>query len=325
MKRIGKFQTRLTQILAILLVSMGAQGSDCGSSPDALADTQQLAAKMVAHLGRHASQEIKDLAVNQIPLKAVLDNRFHKVDRTKKGLETVDSVGILTANTFKNEFQAYGSAVLLSPCHVLTNRHVVRALAQKNGFSRIKGSRMYFSVGQAKACNSADAFQEMSIEAKVVAFGAGEIGRTSCPELPAGADCNEEHAKDDWAILELDRSVKTPIQFPRIDEEPIMGGDIGIRAGFPWSEVKEGSGFKNVRAQYVKSIGAMPDGVVMLENKTMYPGMSGGAVFRVDTENGKTDLYLTGIDVGGGGTLSYREIKSQLISSGQGSLLRECK
>jgi V8-like Glu-specific endopeptidase len=129
-------------------------------------------------------------------------------------LKDFDSSGVISAYKYENEsktYYNYGSAVLLSPCHVITNRHVV---TNKGTREVSAGHQMFFNVGQA-SCDSQNHFREQNRSARLVAMGS-----------------DEDTTVADWAILKLDQP--SQVQFvPKMTDKATIRGERLVMVGYP--------------------------------------------------------------------------------------------
>lgn len=286
-------------MLYILFTSGYAAAGSCENKADALQDMQQFAKKIADDIEGEIPKVLK---VNfSSETAGILDHKFHKIDRSLPGFDQLNSVGIITGKPFSNSIQSYGSAVLISPCHVLTNRHVVAEAASGRGESLRIGTNVYFSVGQQKSCDSKQQFGAQNLVGSVVDYGINE---------------SNDH---DWAIVKL--KTKASVSPAELSGAPLTVGRLGVMAGYPHSEIKDQFGFEYLRAQYVKAINAKVTGLVGVSDTTFRPGLSGGGNFVLDSVDGSTlEAKLVGISVSAGGnTLSIKSIFSKMHANKKGT------
>ena len=199
----------------------------------------------------------------------IYDDQELKVDRSLPFLNQVNAVGVVTVGSAEDP-ESYGTAVLISPCHVLINAHAIKDEKTKNGESPI-----LISLGQS-SCNSKDAFAHQDIKGQVIASG------------------NAEDPASDYAIVRIPRIYN--IDPALISTEYLNIGESLMTVGFPYkATLSQKTGFRYPTANFSRANGINPGGTFRILNRTDSAGGSGSGVFILDEDNGRPQLVLTGI------------------------------
>lgn len=239
--------------------------------------------------------------------QAIMDGKFHAVDtQSSEILKPLDAVGVVTAKAFDKAPNGYGSGILINPCFVLTNRHVVKGNAEDRGEQLAIGSKQVFSVGQNKTCESDRPFREQNITGKVIDFGSSDM------------------LDEDWAIIQLDKPVTT-VTAPKLTNAVSHRGDLAIRVGFPFEKINQAndpSKISAVRAQFdevTTNVGGA--GTISLRDQSYLPGLSGGGIFKI-TKNAdqSASLRLFAIHGGADDNIEIEGIIEKMKANGRGTL-----
>jgi len=176
-----------------------------------------------------------------------------RVDRTSDKYQQLNSIGSIS----RIPGAAYvGSGFMVSPCLVLTNKHVPFVEVEKAR----KGAQVNFSVGQTG--QSSQPFSQ-SINGSVVDFG-GYDGRSSSSSA-------------DWALVKLNKSVVNiqpiPLLQPRWD---LLTNAHVITAGFPGNKRADRNDVKDMWGDLDCQIIGQAEGGFLMHNCQTTHGQSGG-------------------------------------------------
>ena len=308
----------LSGVVGLLVLGIGANANaDACGRQDTLRDSLEVARRI-----KEFSQAGLDWTKRDHPS---FDRKLLIVDRNgieikqtgAKGEEIVtqlkdfDSSGVISDYRYENEsktYYNYGTAVLLSSCHVITNRHVVT----NKGTRKVSaGHQMFFNVGQA-SCNSQNHFREQNRSARLVAMGS-----------------YEKKIVNDWAILKLDQP--SQVQFvPKMTDKATMRGERLVMVGYPGDtadrdrdEAGKSIGFTRPRALFMlaeKNYGGAIDTNFSNDGHSTEGGSSGSGVVRIgrDVVTQKPVLLLKGIQQGEGQYLGFSAISEEMEISKPG-------
>ena len=205
-------------------------------------------------------------------VETIYDNQELKVDRSNPFLKQVNSVGVVT-NGSAEDPKSYGTAVLISPCHVLINAHAIVNDSIKNGQAPI-----LISLGQ-NSCDSKDAFTHQDIKGKVIASG------------------NADEPSSDYAIVRVPKV--SDIEPALISTEYLNRSNSLMTVGFPFKATfSQKTGFRYPTANFSRANGINPDGTFEILNTTDSAGGSGSGVFTMDEDKGRPQVVLAGIHRG---------------------------
>ncbi|MES3038346.1 MAG: hypothetical protein V4736_10610 [Bdellovibrionota bacterium] len=296
---------KTTQTLALALVilafafgSTAKADANCGlQNPSVLKDTETFADMLVSHYSDKAPK-LQNVSFTSKSAAPALDNKYLKIDRSLNYLNQLDSVGIMTSSPFQNAPISSASAILVSPCHVLSVRH---------GMPQV-GSKMFFSVGQ-NSCDSKDQFKNMNAEATLVMKGFSRTERGLAPNSIK----DDQLQSDDLSVFKIKpiHNVKPA----KISTYNLMSGELAMTVGFPDEAILANptSPYRNSYGVFAKTIGLTPFGTHQLSNTKDAPGLSGAGVFVMDEDDsGKPAPLLTGMNYGGGEMISMDKILSRI-------------
>src|SRR5690349_1089998 len=88
------------------------------NNPGANADVRELAELIKSNFGGAKA------GMKKVSIKNIYDGKDRKVDRTLPIFHQLNAVGIMTHEP-KASMKYYGTSVLISPCHVIVNRHTL--------------------------------------------------------------------------------------------------------------------------------------------------------------------------------------------------------
>ena len=261
-----------------------AVGTCEADKSDIAEDMQKITEKLTVKYG---SSSLQKPAFTKDDLEAIYDEQELKVDRSNPFLKQVNSVGVVTNGPAEAPI-SYGTAVLISPCHVLINAHAIVNDSIKNGQAPI-----LISLGQ-NSCESKDAFTHQDIKGKVIASG------------------NAADRSSDYAIVRIPKV--SDIEPALISTEYLNFSDSLMTVGFPYrSTLSQKTGFRYPIANFNRITGIGIDGTFISSNTRSAPGASGSGVFVLDEDNGRPAVIMAGIHRSeGGGGLQTAAILKQL-------------
>ena len=274
---------RVLIAIFMFLSTMEAQaaGTCLADKTDIAADMQKITQKLNLKYGNLKLQQVNGLKTD---LNEDLPDDFYndeqlKVDRSYKMLTTLNAVGVIT-DAPMDSFEGYGSAVLISPCHVLVNAHAVTRKDAKLGKENV-----YISLGQ-NNCNSKNEFLHQDMPGKVIAIG------------DLNEDSTKVRASKDYAIVKIKQV--SDIKPAEVSTDFINMKDSLATVGFPFSTTYiQKSGLRYPTLNFTRKTSAEPAGTVKILNKADLPGASGAGIFLLDKdEKDNPQLVLSGIFVG---------------------------
>ena len=274
---------RVLIAIFMFLSTMVAQaaGTCLADKTDIAADMQKITQKLNLKYGNPKLQQVNEQKTDlheHLPADFYNDENL-KVDRSNKMLVTLNAVGVIT-DAPMDSLNGYGSAVLISPCHVLVNAHGV---INKN--AKLGKENVYISLGQ-NSCDSKNEFLHQDMPGKVIAIG----------------DSNEDSTKVrgsvDYAIVRIKQV--SDIQPTPVSTDFIKRSDSLAMVGFPFSTTySQKTGLRYPTLNFTRKTGAAPDGTFKMLNNANLPGASGAGVFLLDKdENENAQLVLSGIFLG---------------------------
>lgn len=195
------------------------------------------------------------------------------VDRTSAGFRQLNAIGTISANNVPH----VGTGFLVSPCLVLTNKHV----AFKDVLSAAIGLRLLFSVGQGP---TPDIPFLQQIPGKVVAF----------------SDYNGtlNNLGGDWALIKLDHSISGIPALPIVAmSETELRNRPAMTAGFPGDKRSNLLDVHQMWGDLDCQVIGESDGDYLLHNCQTTPGQSGSPILVRDQNDDR--LVAVGIVHGG--------------------------
>ena len=233
---------------------------------------QKIYEKLAVKYGSLDFQKTAHVQSDYKILEKIYDEQELKVDRSVPFLNQVNSVGIVTNGSASSPI-SYGTAVLISPCHVLINAHAIVDQKTKNGQSPI-----LISLGQ-NTCDSPDAFLHQDIKGQVIASG------------------NADDPSSDYAIVRIPKL--TDIQPALIATEYLNRSYSLMSVGFPFkSTASKKTGFRYATVNFSRENDLGADGTFRILNRSHSAGGSGSGVFSLDDDNGRPQVILKGIHRG---------------------------
>lgn len=301
-------------IIALSLCLLGNSNSasaspDCNLRGEELkVDSQLILQKLQGYyaedIGTFPNEEFARAELKtDAPTIEPVDGRHHRLNMNLPILNQMKSVGMITNTPFKGELN-YGSAVKVSPCHVIANHHTIVSLAEngdsrnlvKNGYgqSNYLNTNIYFHGGQG-SCDSGTTFQNKNQNGTVAAVG----NAPGAKYIPG----------KDWAIVKLngpqDSNSQTYVQIQKFSPS---GDELMILASYQGQDIKNDikrdvDGFNYPRGNFMRSKNWKNDGSLEMTSDSEQAGSSGGGVFWLGNrfENNKVgapEVTLYAINVG---------------------------
>lgn len=292
---------KVTALIFVLICGEGSHAT-CGQwTSDLDNDRKELAAKLLEHYGAAMPEGVATpTEASELTQKPLFQNSFQRIDRSRQFLSTFNSVGVLTKSELQNQMPAaYGTAILISPCHVITAGHVAAIVDKEN-------TGVHFSVGQSRCENtgSGEQFSKKS-NGKVLLRGRLRPIQQDDP--------TKEHLEeDDFAIVETRN-------FTSVKPTPLSKFGIPINrpvllTGYPIGETRRGNGgFQNLYGTIVLPVSKDFNGVNRLNNvydqqgrrkvdsDVNQDGLSGGGIFTLErNKDGVPETRLAGLYIGDG-------------------------
>jgi hypothetical protein len=296
-------------ILTIALVSQTALAAVCNGLRPKINSFSEMRLVFASEMSRPEQGGFQKVSLTEMP-DGGSKNEFHTVDANEATLKPFNTDGIITVGKFNGKRIGHGSATLISPCHVLTNRHVVKFLTynakgltseQDQRVDRpdlfAKNAPVNFSYGQPKECKPGQQFLEQNLSGKTL-----EVGSST-------------QVHDDWAIVKLDRPVSSDTQIPDFNTSGAIGINTRIvMSGFPGNLMDDEMGFNSVRVRQGKVYSMSPYGVSKIYDTQLNRGNSGGTVRGYKDNRGAVIPTVYGINVGSGYILEMPQILKSMSS-----------
>ena len=258
-----------TILFQMIAVSALAAGTCLSDKSDIREDTQKIMEKLTIRYGTSNLQKATNIEKNYKVLNKLYDEQELKVDRSDAFLKQVNSVGVVTNGPAENPI-SYGTAVLVSPCHVFINAHAIVNQQIKDGQSPI-----LISLGQ-NTCDSKDAFSHQDIKGQVVASG------------------NPNEPSSDYAIVRIPKI--SDIVPALIATEYILQATPLMTVGFPYkSTFSQPTSLRYPTANFSKATSISADGTFGVLNTSSSASGSGSGVFIMDDDSGRPQVVLAGI------------------------------
>ena len=231
--------------------------------------------RLDSNSGFYSIQSIYPNEKSRLALEAtqkIYDDQELKVDRSLPFLNQINAVGAVTNGSAENPL-SYGTAVLISPCHVLINAHAIVNDSIKNGLAPI-----LISLGQ-NSCDAKDTFRHQDINGTVIASG------------------NADKPSSDYAIVRIPKV--SDIDPAIMSIEYLNRNNSLLTVGFPYKATfTQKTGFRYPTANFSRANGINPEGTFETLNSTERAGGSGSGVFILDEDNGRPQVVLAGIHQG---------------------------
>lgn len=243
---------------------------------------QKVVQKLTIKYGTSPTDGSEKVGFNKYEVDEMYDDQDLKVDRSQPFLDQVNAVGVITDAPLGANI-GYASAVLISPCHILTNAHAITQKKARKGLTSV-----YVSLGQ-NTCESKKAFLHQDMPGKVIAIGNFMVNEEDIP------------VSEDYAIVRIKnisdiKPVTVATEYMSLDDSLMM-------VGFPHrATFTQKTGLRYPTANFLKIKRSNIDGSFTTSNTKLRPGGSGSGIFALDRdENGKAKVFLTSIHQSEGG------------------------
>ncbi len=273
---------KLTLLIQAFSLSAQASGECLTSKMDISEDMQKIAQKLAVKYGKSPTEGFQKVGFNKYEVDEIYDEQELKVDRSQPFLDQVNTVGVITDAPLGANI-GYASAVLISPCHILTNAHAITQKKARKGLTSV-----YVSLGQ-NTCESKKAFLHQDMPGKVIAIGNFMANEDDIP------------VSEDYAIVRIKnisdiKPVTVATEYMSLDDSLMM-------VGFPHrATFTQKTGLRYPTANFLKIKKSNIDGSFTTSNIKLRPGGSGSGIFALDRdENGKAKVFLIGIHQSEGG------------------------
>ena len=277
----------ILKIVALAMMIQGitltthAAGTCMVDKSDIREDTQNISEKLALKYGTSPTKEFKKVDLTKFDVNKKFDtNKMYddqelKVDRTVPFLDQLNAIGVVSDRSL-GSLSEYGSAVLISPCHVLINRH-----ATANEDVRQGNLAIFISLGQT-SCEDENEFLHQDMAGKVIAVGNSLLGA------------------EDYALVRI--NALPDIKPALVSIEYMSYAQSLMIVGFPLKSTHtQKTGFRYPTANFVKMKDIGPSGTFVMSNTSHRPGGSGSGVFVLDDDNGRPVLVLAAIHRSEGG------------------------
>ena len=291
-------------VLCLQLFSLTAYAvGECSTNQmDIHNETDKIGKKLLKKYGINPIESSEKAGFNKYldEKDKIDDEQEYKVDRSRAFLDQFNAVGIVTDAPLGKNI-GYGTGVLISPCHVLTNAHAALNEESRKGITPI-----YVSLGQS-SCESKNAFLHQDMPGKVIAIGNFMV-----------MDNEEKYIRtgEDYAIIKIFKNIPN-IKIPTVATEYMSLDDELMIVGFThkYTYVQK-TGLRYPTVTFTKINRTSVDGTFTHKDKASRPGGSGSGIFALDRdENSKAKVFLTGIHQGEDGRgIQTAEIVSRLTS-----------
>lgn len=291
---------KMAQLVAMVqLVSLSAQaaGTCLSNKMDIREDMQKIAQKLAVKYGKSPTEGFEKVAFVKDNVDEIYDEQELKVDRSQPFLNQVNAVGIITDAPMVSS-TGYASAILISPCHILTNAHAIVTEEARKGKAPV-----YVSLGQ-NTCESKNEFLHQDMPGKVIAIGNYKANK------------EEVIVAEDYAIVKIKNI--SDIKPVVVATDYISQFEALMIVGFPHRATyaqKTGLRYPTANFLRMKEIGT--DGTFETTNTLSRKGGSGSGLFVMgEDEHGKAKVFLGGIHESDGGRgIQTAEIVKRLSAS----------
>lgn len=227
-----------------------------------------------AFAGKDAFKNLAS-SVNAITKKTKETDKRVEIDRTAPEFKALNAIGVVQA-----EGQSFfGSGFLISPCHVLTNKHVAYANPQEAEV----GANVRFSVGQ----SSTSQFSDADIAGKVIALG--------------NYDNNDATRNGDWVVVKLSKSIGNKVgylPYTQVKDPNKLVNRPVLTVGFPGNRTNGGKDFSKIYGDLNCKITNM-NALEFLNHTCQNTGGQSGSPILAKDSNGK--YYAIGMISGDNG------------------------
>lgn len=280
LKHMKKFNSLIVVSMFVSIqlfsISVKAAGMCLSDKSDISEDTKKISQKLTVKYGISPIVNDNQMVHTKDYVEEIYDEQELKVDRSLPFLNQLNAVGVIS-DAPMDQIEEYGTAILISPCHVLTNAHAIKKEEARKGKVPV-----YVSLGQ-NSCEDNNEFLHQDMIGTVIAIG------------------NDNYVAEDYAIVRISNvlDIKPVI----VSIEYLSSADTLMMVGFPLkSTYSQKTGFKYPTANFVRVNSIGLDGTFKLTNRTQRFGGSGSGLFVLDKdEEGRAKVILAGIHQSSGG------------------------
>ncbi len=284
-------------LFQIFSLSANAAGTCLSDKSDISEDTKKISQKLIVKYGLSPIFNNDQMVHVKDNVDEIYDEQELKVDRSQPFLNQVNAVGVIS-NTPIATSSEYATAVLISPCHILTNAHAIVQEEARKGKAPV-----YVSLGQ-NTCESKNEFLHQDMQGKVIAIGNYK------------AKNKEIIVAEDYAIVRIKNisDVKSVV----VATDYISRAEALMIVGFPIrSTDMQKTGLRYPTANFSRMQEINMDGTFATTNVLARKGGSGSGLFVMgEDEEGKPKVFLAGIHESDGGRgIQTAEIVKRLGAS----------
>lgn len=296
-------------VLYIAMFSLPAQaaGTCLSDKLDISEDTKKISQKLAVKYGMSPIENPGKVEYVKGNVDEIYGEQEMKVDRSQPFLNQVNAVGVITDAPMATSTE-YATAVLISPCHILTNAHAIAKDAAQKG-----NAPVYVSLGQ-NSCESKNEFSHQDMPGKVIAIGDYKVGD------------DEVQVAEDYAIVRIQNvsDIKPVI----VATQYVTVADALMVVGFPHKATyTQKTGLRYPTANFQRMTGVGLDGTFETTNTTPSKGGSGSGLFLMGADQqGNAKVFLAGIHQSEGGRgVQTAEIVRRLRNSNPKALAEVTK
>ena len=263
-------------------LSANAAGTCLSDKSDISEDTKKISQKLTVKYGMSPVENPGGVKYVKGNVDEIYDEQELKVDRSLPFLNQVNTVGIITDEPM-DTMTYYATAVLISPCHILTNAHAIEKEEAQKG-----NAQVYVSLGQ-NSCESNNEFSHKDMPGKVIAIGDYKISD------------DEVQVADDYAVIRIKNILD--IKPVVVATQYVTVADALMVVGFPHKATyTQKTGLRYPTANFQRMTGVGLDGTFETTNTSRSKGGSGSGLFLMGAdEQGKAKVFLAGVHQGEGG------------------------
>lgn len=287
--------------LFIQMFTLPAQavGTCLSDKSDIGEDTKKVSQKLAIKYGKSPIENSGKVVYLKDNMDEIYDEQELYVDRSLTFLDQLNAVGIITVAPMVNS-TGYGTAILISTCHVLTNAH-----ATPKGSAQKGNAPVYVSLGQ-KTCESDNEFLHQDMPGKVIAIG----------NYKHNEEEDDMTVAEDYAIVRIKNI--TDVKPVVVVVEYISRAEALMIVGFTHrATYTQKTGLRYPTANFLRMKDIGTDGTFKATNTLSRKGGSGSGLFALGEDaQGKAKVFLAGIHESEGGQgIQTAEIVKRLANS----------
>lgn len=289
----------ISMFVFIQIFSLPAQavGTCLSDKSDISEDTKKINQKLAVKYGKSPIENVGKVAFVKDNVDEIYDEQEFKVDRSLIFLNQLNAIGVITDAPMAS-WAFYATAVLISPCHILTNAHAIQNEEARKGKVPV-----YVSLGQ-NSCEDGNEFSRPDMPGKVVAVGNFKFLKDNNP------------AAEDYAIIKINNI--SDIKPVVVSTDYITATVPLMMVGFPYhSTYTKKTGLRYPTTNFTRMKKFSIDGTFTTLNVLMRKGGSGSGLFVMgEDEQGNAKVFLAAIHESDGGVaIQTAEIVKRLAVS----------